>query len=469
MAKVLLVEDDNNLREIYEARLQAEGYDIASARDGEEALVVAKQEQPDLIISDVMMPKISGFEMLDILRNTEGLQAVKVIMLTALGQSEDQSRADSLGADRYLVKSQVTLEDIVNAAHDLLVEAGAIDAPAATAPEPQAAPIAVPTPAPVAAPPFLAPAADPTPVATPPVETATAVIPLATAPPEFPEAQPDIQMPVTADEPATPPAVVPEPVAPAPIVVDDDTQQTSDQENATVQSQINDFVQSESGQPEPQVEPQPESEPITEPLPTPAPDLVPVVDPAPALDPALTAPEPTVVNAPQPTAPTAREQNQDNVLNDALEQLGGTDIATESAPAVTEHTHKKVIEPLSPTGNNDVSPEQRLQDLLAAEAAKEAAVFGSAPQPSSVVNPDTPPAALPPEFQPTPQPPLPQPVQQAAPSAPPIQTEPMQQPPTPAPASAPAAPQPVSAPAQPATVPKPPVSNGDFDPNSIAL
>ena len=58
MAKILLVEDDNNLREIYEARLQAEGYQIISARDGEEALVIAKAEMPDLIISDIMMPKI---------------------------------------------------------------------------------------------------------------------------------------------------------------------------------------------------------------------------------------------------------------------------------------------------------------------------------------------------------------------------------------------------------------------------
>ncbi|HVC36575.1 MAG TPA: response regulator [Candidatus Dormibacteraeota bacterium] len=120
MAKVLLVEDDNNLREIYEARLQAEGYTIVSARDGEEALVIAKNEQPDLVISDVMMPKISGFEMLDILRNTAGMQDVKVIMLTALGQADDQARANKLGADRYLVKSQVTLEDIVKTAHDIL-------------------------------------------------------------------------------------------------------------------------------------------------------------------------------------------------------------------------------------------------------------------------------------------------------------------------------------------------------------
>ena len=132
MAKVLLVEDDNNLREIYEARLQAEGYDIVTAHDGEEALVVAKNETPDLIISDVMMPKISGFEMLDILRNTDGLKDVKIIMLTALGQSDDQQRADRLGANRYLVKSQVTLEDIVKVAQELLTEG---DTPIPAAPE----------------------------------------------------------------------------------------------------------------------------------------------------------------------------------------------------------------------------------------------------------------------------------------------------------------------------------------------
>ncbi len=120
MPKILLVEDDNNLREIYEARLQAEGYQIVSAKDGEEALVVAKAERPDLIISDVMMPKISGFEMLDILRNTPELRETKIIMLTALGQAQDQTRASNLGADLYLVKSQVTLEDIVKSSHDIL-------------------------------------------------------------------------------------------------------------------------------------------------------------------------------------------------------------------------------------------------------------------------------------------------------------------------------------------------------------
>src|SRR4051812_23150943 len=120
MAKIMLVEDDNNLRDIYAARLQAEGYDIVAAKDGEEALALAVKEKPDLIVSDVMMPKISGFDMLDILRTTPETKNTKVIMMTALSQAEDKARADQLGADRYLVKSQVTLEDVVKAVDDVL-------------------------------------------------------------------------------------------------------------------------------------------------------------------------------------------------------------------------------------------------------------------------------------------------------------------------------------------------------------
>ncbi len=116
----MLVEDDNNLREIYEARLLAEGYEIVAAKDGEEALAMAVKEKPDLIIADVMMPKISGFDMLDILRSTAETKDTKVIVMTALSQAEDKIRADKLGADRYLVKSQVTLEDVAKTAREVL-------------------------------------------------------------------------------------------------------------------------------------------------------------------------------------------------------------------------------------------------------------------------------------------------------------------------------------------------------------
>lgn len=120
MSKVMLVEDDDSLREIYSIRLTAEGYAIVSAHDGEEALAVAVRERPDLIVSDVMMPKISGFDMLDILRSTPETKDIKVIMMTALSSEDQRTRGEALGADRYLVKSQVGIEDVVNAVHEVL-------------------------------------------------------------------------------------------------------------------------------------------------------------------------------------------------------------------------------------------------------------------------------------------------------------------------------------------------------------
>lgn len=123
MTKILLVEDDKSLREIYGVRLLAEGYDIVSAGDGEEALAMAIKERPQLIVSDVMMPKISGFDMLDILRSTTETKDIKVIMMTALSSEDQRARGEALGADRYLVKSQVGIEDVVRTVHDVLGDA----------------------------------------------------------------------------------------------------------------------------------------------------------------------------------------------------------------------------------------------------------------------------------------------------------------------------------------------------------
>lgn len=120
MPKVLLVEDDNNLREIFEMRLQAEGYQTATASNGEEGIATAMKEKPDLIIADVMMPKLSGFEMVENLKATPEMKNTKVIMMTALGQAEDQARGKSLGVVKYLVKSQATLEDFAQVVKGVL-------------------------------------------------------------------------------------------------------------------------------------------------------------------------------------------------------------------------------------------------------------------------------------------------------------------------------------------------------------
>lgn len=155
MSKIMIVEDDTSLREIYSIRLTAEGYTVVVAGDGEEALAVAVREKPDLILSDVMMPKISGFDMLDILRATPEMQGIKVIMMTALSSEDQRQRGERLGANKYLVKSQVGIEDVVNAIHEVLGDAtnattsnAAAPAPAApTAPASAAAPAAPANPA----------------------------------------------------------------------------------------------------------------------------------------------------------------------------------------------------------------------------------------------------------------------------------------------------------------------------------
>lgn len=111
---ILLVEDDDRLANVYETRLQAEGFQTKRVANGEDALAAALQVKPDLILLDVMMPKVSGFDVLDILRNTPETTNVKIIMLTALSQDSDRERAKSLGVDDYLIKSQVVIADVVS-------------------------------------------------------------------------------------------------------------------------------------------------------------------------------------------------------------------------------------------------------------------------------------------------------------------------------------------------------------------
>ncbi|MGB4420726.1 MAG: response regulator [Candidatus Saccharimonadales bacterium] len=112
--KILIVEDDVALSGVYRSRLEMEGFSIKEVNNGEEALSAAVDFKPDLILLDAMMPKISGFDVLDILRNTPATANIRIIMLTALSQPKDKERAESLGVDDYLVKSQVVIGDVVD-------------------------------------------------------------------------------------------------------------------------------------------------------------------------------------------------------------------------------------------------------------------------------------------------------------------------------------------------------------------
>ena len=111
--RILLVEDDEALASVYITRMQAEGFEVKRVPNGEDALATALEFKPDLILLDAMMPKVSGFDVLDILRNTPETTNVRIIMLTALSQESDVARAKELGVDEYLVKSQVVIADVV--------------------------------------------------------------------------------------------------------------------------------------------------------------------------------------------------------------------------------------------------------------------------------------------------------------------------------------------------------------------
>lgn len=112
--RILFVEDDDALASVYMVRLEAEGFEVHRVANGEDALAAAVSFKPDLVLLDVMMPKIGGFDVLDILRNTPETANLKVVMLTALSQDSDKKRAEALGVDDYLVKSQVVITEVID-------------------------------------------------------------------------------------------------------------------------------------------------------------------------------------------------------------------------------------------------------------------------------------------------------------------------------------------------------------------
>lgn len=111
--KILIVEDDEFLRSLTAKRLEKEGYGVAVAVDGESALVTAMDEKPDLILLDLLLPGLDGFEVLGKFKANANLKKVPVIVFSNLGQKEDIEKAKLLGADQYLIKANFTLDDVM--------------------------------------------------------------------------------------------------------------------------------------------------------------------------------------------------------------------------------------------------------------------------------------------------------------------------------------------------------------------
>lgn len=307
MTKILLVEDDKSLREIYGVRLLAEGYDIISAGDGEEALAMAIKERPALIVSDVMMPKISGFDMLDILRSTTETKEIKVIMMTALSSEDQRKRGEQLGADRYLVKSQVGIEDVVRTVHEVLGDAPVSAAASAfSTPAPQATTAAPQAPA------AQAPSTPPSAPEAPAFTQAQAAAPAAPAVrPEGVAPRPSMPLPTAQSQAQTSVSSLPQPTAPfstpRPSVASSgrsleplsDPSETSSSQDTFANRLEQELQSSTNHQPN---QPAPAPQPVVQPSPlgSPAPSPSPV---APATPPSAVAPTPEPTDAPAPMSP----------------------------------------------------------------------------------------------------------------------------------------------------------------------
>jgi CheY-like chemotaxis protein len=402
----MLVEDDNSLREIYEARLAAEGYTVVSAKDGEEALALALKERPDLIIADIMMPKVSGFDMLDILRSTPETKDTKIIMMTALSQAEDKARAESLGADKYLVKSQVTLEDVTREAKDMLATVAkdsdqavsdmisdsskpveptktpesAVPAADVTAPQPAAAPVSAP--------------AEPTIVTDSPADDSTsaqpAVSPIPVTTPPEPSGDEEAKPETAAQEPSSESATVPTESAkpePAPtsipVTVAEDTKGDAESPTTNVaplEKEVKDLstpAEEEKEEMDEQMDEFIASNPTLSSSPDP--------DTSDALEGEGTQ-QPVADNDTHDDANTApeTEEKENDVDSDKNEQKQTyvTDDSDDDKPSASlEHT--KRIEPIPSTEEE----KPKLEDLL----AKETDDTNTAPPPvSSVITPEQP-------------------------------------------------------------------------------
>lgn len=122
-AKILVVDDDMTLRELYEERMKREGYVIISASDGEEAIKKTEEEKPDLILLDIMMPKINGIDVMKMLRGKEETSNIPIILFTALIQEVGKLKEMMKAFDAYLVKSEVMPKDVIAKIEECLKKA----------------------------------------------------------------------------------------------------------------------------------------------------------------------------------------------------------------------------------------------------------------------------------------------------------------------------------------------------------
>ncbi len=110
---ILLVEDDAFLSGMYKTKFEMEGYTVLAAEDGFKGFQLAKEKQPDIMLLDILMPKMDGFEVLEKIRGSDDTKDIPVILLTNLGQKDDVQKGLELGADGYLIKAHFMPSEVV--------------------------------------------------------------------------------------------------------------------------------------------------------------------------------------------------------------------------------------------------------------------------------------------------------------------------------------------------------------------
>ncbi|TKB88796.1 MAG: response regulator [Nitrospira sp.] len=122
MTRIVVADDDRMFRKVAETTLRRQGYDVATASDGEEALQLIRSERPDMIVLDLIMPKLQGFDVLQTLKQDALTSAIPVIVLSSLTQEQDKQEALDLGAVAYFNKTTFSMSELVKQVESTLAK-----------------------------------------------------------------------------------------------------------------------------------------------------------------------------------------------------------------------------------------------------------------------------------------------------------------------------------------------------------
>lgn len=118
--KVLIIEDDSYISDMYKIKLESENFEVVIAEDGVKGIKELEKYRPDVILLDVVMPKVDGFSVLKTIKNTEEIKNIPVVMLTNLGQKDNVERGFELGASGYVIKAHFTPSEVVKKVKEIL-------------------------------------------------------------------------------------------------------------------------------------------------------------------------------------------------------------------------------------------------------------------------------------------------------------------------------------------------------------